>query len=193
MMWVRTRDGEEVQFQRNRPHAGVSNAWFDRRDGSEVCLDLDDLDESDAATAAWIEGFVSGREPTWADFLGEPDYDDEDLRNLEVGLFALFRRFVEEYRRTRTYRLEHGPWPLPSPPSESPEQPWTILGALRWEWSGEAWHLARADTLALTNVLPGSECERLDDHLDLWTDDGGTRCTRCGYIPAYLLETEQAE
>jgi hypothetical protein len=175
------RDGRRVEFVDRRPSRSTSGACFRLPTGEIEPVPLTDFDESDGATEAWIDGYLRGMAPTYDEFVGGFDTDEESARVRDL-IWRNYLDYLESGFQQRGYALFGYRWPLPSTgmgPS-AVDFAWTLVGATVMRWTADGWVVDAEQRPNGLTVLPGSECVRLGHDFESEAAHS-TQCSRCGY------------
>lgn len=149
--------------------------------GQGLHISKDEIVDPAPEVAAWVEGFLAGQEPDFAEWLGlsEPlgDAFEED-----PVVWARYEACLRSFRETghMPYRLHRRP--TAPPPSGWEARAWTIVAGEVLRWDGTSWVAADPQPAFTFEVLVGSACDGPDGHdLELV---GRSReiCTRCGVL-----------
>lgn len=135
-----------------------------------------------ASARCWIEGFLAGNEPTFAEYLGvapwsEPEIDDPS--------YARWNAFLSDFHVTGTSPFLNPRPTLAVPPGVAAEPvPWVHAGGEVWVWDGSGWAVPSVQPKLHGEFLVGSLClsrgyhsddeTRAAPNLDICSDCGNT-------------------
>lgn len=175
------RDGRHVEFVDRRPARTTAAAHFLLPDGSIQHVPLTEFDESDVVTRSWIDGYLRGVAPTYNEFVGDLDTDEESSQSREL-VWQYYLDYLEAGFERRDYRLFGYRWPIPTSgmrPSDI-NFAWTLVGAIVTRWTASGWVIDAQERSYGLTVLPGTECVRIGH--DFRSDVAYLQqCSRCGY------------
>jgi hypothetical protein len=195
-LWiVTTRSGPRGFIVGNcHTHQGRMAATFPD-DGSSRCVSKGEVLEASDAAWQWIDGFLSGSEPTASDMYGPGVFDLPD----DHPKLQHWRDAVTEYRQTGSWPYAHWHPRLVPLPTDGlvPSSVWTLRGAEVWAWTGSRWVPADPQPDHRSGWLTASLCRERGRCSGAVVSDVHTVCRDCGRttfsIPDDLTWGEWAE
>ena len=155
-------------------------AWSETL-ASSVTISRSDVRDASPEAWAWIDGFLSGNEPEFHEFLGI-DADAADALPDDDPGWKRYEQALAEFRSTGSmpFLLNARPT-LPPPPGLSPE-PWSAAGGEVFGWNGTAWVPLDPQPQINFGLVAGTVClERGHCELD-GVGEHHVFCGDCGQI-----------
>ena len=180
-LWVEVDGLDGKLFIMGNPHTypGRITGWSYEGNHSYY-FSKDEVTAASDAARYWIDGFLSGNEPTLAEYLGigpeqaaRLDDDDAAIARWHEALHAFCTTgdFPELVLR-----------PVRPFPSESVDGhvPWLVAGGEVWMWVNGAWSVPDPQPERVRTALVGTPC--IDEEHELEFDgDYYLACVKCGH------------
>jgi hypothetical protein len=160
-------------------HRGRMYAWSE---ALKMGTDVSKYDVTDASDAAhrWIEGFLSGNEPSPAEYLGIDELAVAQL-NDDDPRWARWQAALADFRETGTMpTLSRVPTIPFADDAAFDHAPWTWAGGQVWIWRDKAWGLADPQPQLDGEDLAGSPCAIRGYHDMDGADEHHAWCIDCG-------------
>jgi hypothetical protein len=180
-LWVLADGYEGRLFLVGNPHThrGRISAWSEALNGPTNVSKYEITDASDAARR-WIEGYLSGNEPSAGDFLGIDELAAGELADDDPGL-ARWRAALKDFRDTGMMpALSRVPTIPFSDAATFDHVPWTWAGGQIWIWTDKAWSVADPQPKLDGALLAGSPCAVRGYHDLIGADGHHAWCVDCG-------------
>ncbi len=180
-MWVESDGFGHCRLDGNaHTFPGRISAWSETL-GTWVTIDRRDIREASPEAWVWIDGFLTGSEPEFHEFLGlEPD--EVDFVPQEDASWPRYQAVLEEFRQTGSLPIPLNPRPRKPPPTGLTSEPWTIAAGQVLRWDGSTWVTQQPQPELLYALLVGTACDEQQHHRMEEGDDNYAACRDCGYL-----------
>jgi hypothetical protein len=179
--WVQIDGLGRVRLDGNAHTFPGRIAGWSERLGKGVTVSRSEIGAATPDVWTWIDGFLSGNEPEFHEFLGiEPneamEIDDED------EAWKRYDHFLETFRSTGSLPFPLGPAPRMPPPAGITAVPWALAGGQVLRWDGSRWLPQQPQPELHFGLIVGTVCDERG-HCDIGEgDDNYAACRDCGSL-----------
>lgn len=144
-------------------------------------IDRRDIREASQEAWAWIDGFLSGSEPEFHEFLGIGPNDD-DTWPKDHESWPRYQDALEEFRRVGAFAFPLRRMPRKPPPVDLTSEPWALAAGQVWRWNGSEWRPQHPQPELHYSSMAGTICDERGHCLMDDVDDNYSACRDCGSL-----------
>ena len=187
-MWVETDGFGRCRIDGNaHTFPGRISAWSEEV-GKWVTIDRRDIRDAPQEVWTWIDGFLSGSEPEFHEFLGVHAVE-VDVWPTEHEDWGRYQDTLEEFRKTGAFPFPLNAMPRKPPPAGLTSEPWALAAGQVWRWNGSDWRPQDPQpAFGEGLMMSGSICDERGHHLMHEGDDNYSACSGCGLLAVLTLD-----